>query len=180
MDTTSHEFEKLIDEVMVPIAPNDQLTAVTFTHAGAAVEKAIMTAMAERGKGNWTALTFAGSYRSAPSFALQHYHTEAGKWSSADYPKSPSEDSSALDQIRTQLREARSANRSVAALVVAPVQCGTGFVASDNFLKELRGITQDTETALIVDETYTGCGATGKGFWSYTGPADYVVFGKKT
>ena len=47
-------------------------------------------------------------------------------------------------------------------------------------MKELRGITQDTETALIVDETFTGCGATGKGFWAYQGPADYVVFGKKT
>lgn len=68
----------------------------------------------------------------------------------------------------------------MAALVVAPVQCGTGFAASDNFMKELRGITQDSETALIVDETHTGCGATGKGFWAYTGPADYVVFGKKT
>lgn len=101
MDTTSSDFEKLIDEVMVPLAPNDLLTAVTFTHAGAAVEKAIMTAMAERGQGNWTALTFAGSYKSAASFALQHYHTESNKWSSADYPKSPSEDSSALEQIRS-------------------------------------------------------------------------------
>lgn len=53
----------------MPLAP-EGLNAVTFTHTGAAVEKAIMAAMAERGKGNWTALGYAGSYRSAPSFAL--------------------------------------------------------------------------------------------------------------
>ena len=33
---------------------------------------------------------------------------------------------------------------------------------------------------MIVDETNTGCGATGKGFWQYQGQADFVVFGKRT
>jgi len=33
---------------------------------------------------------------------------------------------------------------------------------------------------LIVDETNTGCGASGKGFWQYSGPADYVAFGSRT
>jgi 4-aminobutyrate aminotransferase-like enzyme len=33
---------------------------------------------------------------------------------------------------------------------------------------------------LIVDERNSGCGASGKGFWAYDGPSDYVVFGKRT
>jgi 4-aminobutyrate aminotransferase-like enzyme len=48
-------------------------------------------------------------------------------------------------------------------------------------LKELRSITKDNESALIVDASETGCGATGKSFWGYTGPEpDYLVFGKRT
>lgn len=47
-------------------------------------------------------------------------------------------------------------------------------------MKELRSLTKDNECALIIDETYTNCGATGKGFWGYSGEADYVVFGRKT
>ena len=34
---------------------------------------------------------------------------------------------------------------------------------------------------LVVDETNTGAGATGRGFWAYNGDnADYVAFGKRT
>lgn len=34
---------------------------------------------------------------------------------------------------------------------------------------------------MVVDETNTGCGATGRGFWAYDGSmADYVSFGKRT
>lgn len=54
---------------MGSIAP-EGLSAVTFTHISQSIEKAIITAMAERGKGNWKALTFTGSYRTSPSFAL--------------------------------------------------------------------------------------------------------------
>jgi hypothetical protein len=119
-DTTSVDFQNLVNEVMLPIAPKD-LTAVTFTHAGSAVEKAIMNAMAERGQGNWTAVTFTGSYKSVPSFALQQYHGENNKWGQVDYPKNEHEDSSILDKVKSALREGRSGNKPVAALVVQPV-----------------------------------------------------------
>ena len=34
---------------------------------------------------------------------------------------------------------------------------------------------------MVVDETNTGCGATGKGFFAYDGTfADYMTFGKRT
>lgn len=60
------------------------------------------------------------------------------------------------------------------------MQSQSGHVVSDQFLRELRSVTQDSETALIVDATETGCGATGKSFWGFNGSADYLVFGKRT
>ena len=51
---------------------------------------------------------------------------------------------------------------------------------SDGFIDKLAGIADDFEAALVVDETGTGCGASGKGFWQYNGgKADYVSFGKR-
>jgi len=46
-------------------------------------------------------------------------------------------------------------------------------------MKELYRIAQESQAALIVDEQATGCGASGEGFWQYSGPADFVVFGKR-
>jgi len=44
----------------------------------------------------------------------------------------------------------------------------------------LSSLAKESGAALIVDETNTGCGASGKGFWQYTGPSDYVTFGSRT
>lgn len=42
-------------------------------------------------------------------------------------------------------------------------------------------IAHENEALVVVDETNTGCGATGRGFWAYDGSqADYVTFGKRT
>jgi len=96
------------------------------------------------------------------------------------YPKSSSDDASTLDRVSSELRNSKSSDSPVAALVIQPVQCGTGYAVSDSFMKELRSLTNDNGAALIIDETYTNCGATGKSFFAYQGDADYVVFGKKT
>jgi len=47
-------------------------------------------------------------------------------------------------------------------------------------MEGLRSISNDFECSLVVDETSTGCGASGNGFWQYSGDADYVCFGKRT
>jgi 4-aminobutyrate aminotransferase-like enzyme len=60
------------------------------------------------------------------------------------------------------------------------MQSTTGHVASEKFLSELRGLTSETDSALIIDATETGCGATGRGFWGFNGQSDYLVFGKRT
>ena len=52
---------------------------------------------------------------------------------------------------------------------------------SDGFIDKLASIAEDFEAALVVDETGTGVGASGRGFWQYSGSkADYVAFGKRS
>jgi 4-aminobutyrate aminotransferase-like enzyme len=65
--------------------------------------------------------------------------------------------------------------------VIEPMHSTSGHAASETFIKELKSLASDSEAALIVDATETGCGATGKSMWGFTGSeADYLVFGKRT
>ena len=72
-EVASKEFQTLVSKLMAPHAPHN-LSAVTFTRGGQGVEKAILTAMAERGQGRWTALGFAGStHGNHTSFSLSQF-----------------------------------------------------------------------------------------------------------
>ena len=52
---------------------------------------------------------------------------------------------------------------------------------SSKLISAIGVIAHENEALLLVDETNTGCGATGKGFWAYDGAeADYVTFGKRS
>lgn len=52
---------------------------------------------------------------------------------------------------------------------------------STSFINQIGQIAHESDAALIVDETNTGAGATGNGFWAYSGSAaDYLTFGKRT
>lgn len=52
---------------------------------------------------------------------------------------------------------------------------------SSSLISQIGSIAHDSGALLVVDETNTGCGATGRGFWAYDGSnADYVSFGKRT
>jgi len=83
--------------------------------------------------------------------------------------------------VRSVVGEKKGSDSPIAAIVIEPTQQSTGYVASDNFIAALKSIAADFDAALVVDETSTGCGASGKGFWQYKGPtADYVTFGKRT
>ena len=54
-------------------------------------------------------------------------------------------------------------------------------IRSDDFINQLGSIARENNAALIVDETNTGCGASGKGFFQYQGKAaDYVTFGRRS
>ena len=68
-----------------------------------------------------------------------------------------------------------------AAILVEPTQQSTGNTVSDSFINSLNGIASDFDASLVVDETGTAAGASGKGFFQYQGgKADYVTFGKRT
>ncbi len=168
---------------MAPHAPHN-LSAVTFTRGGQGVEKAILTAMAERGQNRWTALGFGGStHGNHTSFSLSQFRGQPKlpslNWPTLEYPTSKTE-SAVLERVKSTLSSQRSSGSPVAAVVIEPMQSNSGHVASDKFLSELRSLTRDSEAALIVDATETGCGATGKNFWGFEGDADYLVFGKRT
>lgn len=132
--------------------------------------------MLEREADGWSALYFDGSTHGSPL-------TLGGMicgWPKASYPSSAAEESSILEHVRDTVGEKRSSGNIVAAIVIEPTQQSTGYVASDSFMSGLRSIANDFEAALIIDETSTGCGASGKGFWQSTESADYVAFGKRT
>ena len=85
-----------------------------------------------------------------------------------------------MSAVKKALFEQRVESRPVAAIIVEPTNSSNGWVASHAFISQLRTLAHEYEAALIVDETNTGCGASGQGFWQYSGPADFVVFGKRT
>ena len=94
-------------------------------------------------------------------------------WPCLNYPTS---DEQTLDEVRSALMQG-----DIAAVMMEPVNWQTGAVVSSNLINQIGQLAHESDAALIVDETNTGCGATGNGFWAYDGDAaDYVSFGKRT
>jgi 4-aminobutyrate aminotransferase-like enzyme len=86
-----------------------------------------------------------------------------------------------LEEVRNVVNDKRQSTSPIAAIVIEPTQQSTGYSVSNDFIKTLKAIAHDNESALVVDETSTGCFASGAGhFWQYQGEADYVSFGKRT
>ena len=85
----------------------------------------------------------------------------------------------ALSSVRSALAERCDGTKPIAAIVVEPTNARTGFTASSSFMSELASLAKEHDAALVVDETNTCCGASGKGFWQHQGAADYVAFGKR-
>jgi 4-aminobutyrate aminotransferase-like enzyme len=129
--------------------------------------------MGERGAHNWTALGFKGAtHGNHTSIALSQFRgtpkLPSLGWPVLAYPTLANE-ASILDDVSTTLRSQKSSGKPVAAVVIEPMQSTTGHAVSERFLKELRSVTKDNEAALIIDANETGCGATGKGFWGFSG-----------
>ena len=81
---------------------------MTLTHFRSGLEKALMTAMAERENPNGQVLGFSGTYGIFPSFALQQFSgknlTPGLNWPMLNYPKSQNEEASTLEQVRSTLQ----------------------------------------------------------------------------
>lgn len=176
--TASSGFGELVKETMEKVAPASGL-GVTLVDAQNATGAAVRDAMLQRsGAGHgWSALYFSGSTHGSPL-------TLGGMicgWPNVSYPSDASQESQILEQVRSIVGDKKGSDSPIAAIVIEPTQQSTGYTASDSFIGALKSIAADFDAALVVDETSTGCGASGKGFWQYQGPAaDYVAFGKRT
>lgn len=158
----SANFAASVKESLASVAPKG-MNGVALSNMKNATGEAVAHAMIERSE-EWSgmsALYFQGSTHGSPL-------TLGGMicgFPSASYPASKSDESSILEQVRNTVAEKRSNNTPVAAIVIEPTQYSTGYVASEEFIGSLKSIASEFEAALIVDETATGCGASGKGFW---------------
>jgi len=73
------------------------------------------------------------------------------------------------DALRGAVKKNRNNNRNnnneIAAVIVEPIQGEAGVVIpNNNYLSEVREITEDNDILLIIDEVQTGFGRTGKMF----------------
>ena len=147
--------------------------SVTLTGSKNAVEQAVFEAMIERGSNSrFTALGFTGSNVGNSlvlvQFAYPNHALSLG-WPSIQYPNGANVESQSLSSVKNALDNKRRDGHPVAALVIEPTNSATGHTVSDSFISQLGSLAKDYEAALIVDETNTGCGASGKGFWQYKG-----------
>jgi 4-aminobutyrate aminotransferase-like enzyme len=90
-------------------------------------------------------------------------------WPTISYPSSAQAEEQSLSAAKRALDQKKEQGNPVAAIIIEPTNSSTGHVASAAFISQLRSLAHDYEAALIVDETNTGCGATGKGFWQHQG-----------
>lgn len=76
----------------------------------------------------------------------------------------PEHSEKALDEVRAALKAG-----NIAAVMIEPVNWSTGVVLDSTVINQIGKLAHEFDAALIVDETNTGAGATGKGFWAYSG-----------
>jgi 4-aminobutyrate aminotransferase / (S)-3-amino-2-methylpropionate transaminase len=102
-------------------------------------------------------------------------------WVALDFPSSKADEERVLEEYERSLNEGKE---TVAAVVVAPIQSLTYEHASPEFYNSLRNLALEHDVTFIVDETFTGCGASGT-FWAHTQwnldkHPDIVTFGRRT
>lgn len=94
------------------------------------------------------------------------------------------EEDRCLDAFRKIIEDRRSAGSDVAAIIVEPITHFNNRSATPYFYKQLRYITKDEGVTMIVDETKTGMGTSGK-MWAHEywylheNTPDIVTFGGK-
>lgn len=170
-------FPEFAHKLLSSIAPSRHLQSITLTGGRNATEHALMDAFRNR-QGKSSALGFAGANHGQGLAMTQFAHPQMSMsmgWPCLNYPRSSDPEAQTLEQIRSAV------SNDVAAVLVEPVNWQTGEMMSSSLISQIGQIAHESEAALIVDETNTGCGATGHGFWAYNGSAaDYVTFGKRT
>jgi 4-aminobutyrate aminotransferase/(S)-3-amino-2-methylpropionate transaminase len=133
-----------------------------------------------------------GSLATTRSKPIHKLDIPSFDWPSALFPKlryplgpfsaeNAAEEQRCIDEVEQILD---TSSRPIVAAVVEPIQSeGGDNHASASFFCKLRALTEQKGILLIVDEVYTGVGASGK-FWAYEhwhlpSPPDMVTFSKK-
>ena len=102
-------------------------------------------------------------------------------WTILDFPDNKSDESRVLENYEHAIRKG---DGKVAAVIVSPLQSLTYQNASGDFYKNLRNIAAEHGITFIVDETFTGCGASGTYWaheqWKLDHQPDLVTFGRRT
>lgn len=148
---------------------------------------------------NYSVLSFTNSTHGKTIGGLSASQGGAGKmngvpsfnWAVADFPKiqypmsrfeqdNIAAENAALAQAETIISE-RLATNPVAAVVIEPITQLNNEMATPVFYQKLRDICKTRGISLIVDETSTGVGITGKYWahehWYLENHPDFVVFG---
>jgi 4-aminobutyrate aminotransferase-like enzyme len=162
---------------MSSISPGEQFTHCKLTGGRSATENAMMDAFKRR-DGKMKALGFAGASHGQGLAMTQFAHPEMSLsmgWPVLNYPQGES-DEQVLDNVRSAL------SNDVAVVVLEPVHWQSGRQMSSDLVNQIGRLAHEHEALLVVDETNTGCGATGRGFWATSEheAVDYVTFGKRT
>ncbi|KAK3599279.1 hypothetical protein CHS0354_028634 [Potamilus streckersoni] len=148
-------------------------------------------------------LSFKNAFHGRTMGALACSHTKwlhkldfpAPDWPIAPFPmlKYPLEDfkaenkkeeESCLAQVQEIIEKYNKAGKPVAGIIVEPAQAeGGDNFATGHFFVGLQKIAKEFNSALMIDEVQTGCGATGK-FWAHEHfnlpeAPDIVIFSKK-
>ena len=206
----SDAWPELVKNTVLPIAPNG-LTEV-FNSCGCnfgAVENAVKTATiwyfkqrnGEKYSTEQLDSAFVGKEPGTPNFSVVSltggFHSNFNSFTStklaylpklnfltADFPKlqypfdNSSEESKALENTRKLFKS----NSNISALIIEPIQQKGNYYASKKYYIELSKIVKEAGAALIVDETFTGLGSSGK-LWAFEHfdiEPDILVFGGKT
>ena len=132
----------------------------------------------KRRDGKRLALGFAGASHGQGLAMTQFAHPEMANslgWPVLKYPQGES-DAQVLDSVRAAL------SNDVAVVVVEPIHWQSGNQMSSDLINQIGRLAHEHEALMVVDETNSGCGASGRDFWAVqpTDAVDYVTFGKRT
>jgi len=153
---------------MGSVAPKG-LKSVTLTGGNHAAEHAVFEALIQRGADQrFSVLGFNCSHHGNSLAFTQFAHPNVAVglgWPCIDYPRAASEEEQSLSAVKKALDAKRAQGNPVGAVIIEPTNSGRGHSVSVSFVEQLKRLAHDYEAALILDETNSGCGASGKGFW---------------
>ena len=191
------DIQKLHDSILKPVAPHEFLDRVHLTPDATgelANENAIRAASVKHhynsggDSSDYSVISFAGTNHGS-TLATLSLSTNPQKtnlpmmenWTILDFPESESDEARVLESYEQALKQGEG---KVAAVIVSPLQILTHQCATRDFYNTLRNMAAKSGVSFIVDETFTGCGASGS-FWAHEQweldqIPDIVTFGKRT